>query len=135
MSYVIIPKPNCLSREGINYRCRRFDLLLFVVLSQSVAVMTAVVAVLVVSISSGRWRSTENSRGESFFAPVSRRSRRLFSKRYYKLPVVIIMPIWVKKIYLMSSTILMQCKLNLSVALILVNMNIYVFFAISKLLR
>ena len=29
MGYVIIPKPNCSSREGINSRCRHFDLLLF----------------------------------------------------------------------------------------------------------
>ena len=29
MDYVIIPKPNFSRREGINSRCRRFDLLLF----------------------------------------------------------------------------------------------------------
>ena len=29
MGYVIIPKPNCSGREGINCHCRRFDLLLF----------------------------------------------------------------------------------------------------------
>ena len=28
-SYVIIPKPNCASLEGINSRCRHFELLLF----------------------------------------------------------------------------------------------------------
>ena len=44
--------------EGINSRCRRFDLLLFAVLVQSVAAMTAGVTVQVVAISTGRWRST-----------------------------------------------------------------------------
>ena len=44
MGYVIIPKPHFSSREGINSRCRRFYLLLFAVLAQSVPAMTAVVA-------------------------------------------------------------------------------------------
>ena len=52
MGFVIIPKPNVSSCEGINSH-RRIDLLLFIVLAQSVAAMTTVVTVL-----TGRWRST-----------------------------------------------------------------------------
>ena len=39
----MIPKPHFSSRECINSRCRGFDLLLFAILAQSVAVMIAVV--------------------------------------------------------------------------------------------
>ena len=35
--YVIIPKPHFSDREGINSHCRRFDLLFFAVLAESVA--------------------------------------------------------------------------------------------------
>ena len=45
MGHVIISKPNCSGSEGINSRCHHFDLLLFAVLDQSIAAMTAVVAV------------------------------------------------------------------------------------------
>ena len=58
MGYVIIPKPNCSSPEGINSRCRHFDLLLFAVLAQYVAAMTAVVAARVVAVPAGRLQST-----------------------------------------------------------------------------
>ena len=50
----MIAKPHFSSREGINARCRRFDLLLFAVLAQSVAAMTAVVTARVVTIPVGR---------------------------------------------------------------------------------
>ena len=49
------------SRESINTPCRLFDLLLFAVLAQSVAAMTAVDAVdpvQVVAGPTGRWQST-----------------------------------------------------------------------------
>ena len=49
---IIIPKPN-FSNEGINSHCRRFELLLFAVVSQSVVAMTAFVAV-----PTDCWRST-----------------------------------------------------------------------------
>ena len=42
IGYVIIPKPHFSSLEDINSRCRHFDLLLFSVLAQSDAAMTAV---------------------------------------------------------------------------------------------
>ena len=54
----IIPKTHVSSREGINSRCRCFYLLLFAVLAQPVAAMTTVVAVQVVAVMTGRWRST-----------------------------------------------------------------------------
>ena len=38
MGFVIIPKLNVSSREGINSHCRRVDLLLFTVLASSVSV-------------------------------------------------------------------------------------------------
>ena len=56
--YVIIPKPYFSGRIGINSRCRRFDLLLFAFLAQYVTAMTTVVAVQVVAIPTGHWRST-----------------------------------------------------------------------------
>ena len=49
MGYVIIPKPHFSSSEGINSRCRHFDLLLFGGLAQSVAAIIAVVATHVVA--------------------------------------------------------------------------------------
>ena len=52
IGYVIIPKPHFSSREGIDSRCRRFELLLFTDLAQPVAAMTAVVP-------AGRWRSID----------------------------------------------------------------------------
>ena len=55
----MIPKPHFSSREGINSRCRRFDLLFFAVLAQSVAAMIAVVAAHVVTVPVGRWRSID----------------------------------------------------------------------------
>ena len=64
------------SREDINSRCRRFDLLLVAVLAKSAVAMTAVVAVQVVAFPTGRWRLTvtavtvvvEQSHGISVFA-------------------------------------------------------------------
>ena len=67
MGYVIIPKPHVSSREGINSR-RRFELLLFGVLAQSVAAMTAVVAAHVVGVSVGRWRSIDRDRRQRPFS-------------------------------------------------------------------
>ena len=40
--------------EGINSRCRHFDMLVFAFLAQSVAAMTAVVSTHVVAIPAGR---------------------------------------------------------------------------------
>ena len=48
--HVIVSKPHCSSHAGIHSRCRRFDLLLFAVLAQSVAAMTAIVAAQVVAV-------------------------------------------------------------------------------------
>ena len=56
MGYVIIPKPNLSSREGIKSRC--FDLLVLAVFAQSVAALTTVVAIQVVAVPTGHWRST-----------------------------------------------------------------------------
>ena len=58
MGYVIITKFS--GREGINSRCRHFDLLLKISSYQSVTAMTAVtvVTVQVVAVPMGRWRST-----------------------------------------------------------------------------
>ena len=39
IGHVIISKPHCSSREGINSHCRRFNWLLFAVLVESVAAM------------------------------------------------------------------------------------------------
>ena len=50
MGYVIIPKPNLSNHEGIYARCHRFELLFFAVFTQSVAVVTAAVAVQVVAV-------------------------------------------------------------------------------------
>ena len=36
IGHVIIPKPHCSSREGINSHCRRYDWLIFDVFGQSV---------------------------------------------------------------------------------------------------
>ena len=59
IGHVLILKPNFSSHEIINSRCRRFDLLLFAVLAQSVAAtVTAVVAVQVVAVPTGRCRLT-----------------------------------------------------------------------------
>ena len=58
IDYVIIPKPNFSSREGITSRCRRFDLLHFPFLAQSDAAIIAVVVALV----RYRWRSTDRDR-------------------------------------------------------------------------
>ena len=69
MGYVIITKTNVSRRKGINSRCRRFGLLLFTVVAQCVATMTAVVAA-----PAGHWRAivagiagsfTECPRGDS----------------------------------------------------------------------
>ena len=57
IGYVIIPKLHFSSCEGINSRCHRFYLH-FAVLAQSVAAITAVVAVQVVAVPTGRWQST-----------------------------------------------------------------------------
>ena len=57
---IIISTPNISSSEGINSRCRRFDLLLFAVLAQSLSDMTAVAAVQVVAVATCRWRPTTN---------------------------------------------------------------------------
>ena len=62
MGYVIIPKPHFSSREGINSRCRRSDVLLFAVLAQSVAALTVVVAAHVVARPADRWRSIDRDR-------------------------------------------------------------------------
>ena len=69
IGYVIIPKPHCSSREGINSRCRHFDLLLFAVLAQSVAAMTAIV---VVAVPASHWRSIDCDRRPPPFRPVAR---------------------------------------------------------------
>ena len=61
-SYVIIPKPHFSSCEGINSLCRRFDVLFFAVLAQSVPTMTAVVAAHVVAGPAGRCRSINRDR-------------------------------------------------------------------------
>ena len=50
MGYIIIPIPHSSSRGGINSCCIRFELLLFTVLAQSVAAMTSVVVVQVVTV-------------------------------------------------------------------------------------
>ena len=43
MAYeIIIHKPKYSGRQAIHYRCRRFDVLLFRLLAQSVAAMTTV---------------------------------------------------------------------------------------------
>ena len=49
IGYAIIPKPHFSSHEGINSRCRRFNLLLFVVFAQYFAAMIDVVAAHVVA--------------------------------------------------------------------------------------
>ena len=53
IGHVIIPKPHFSSREGITSHCRRFDLLIFAVLAQSV---TAISMTAVVAAPTGRWR-------------------------------------------------------------------------------
>ena len=58
MGYEIIPKLHVSSRECMNSRCRRFDLLLFAVLAQSDAAIIAVVAAHVHC----RWRSIDHDR-------------------------------------------------------------------------
>ena len=53
---LIIPKPHFSSREGINCRCRRFDLLVvFAMLAQSVAAMTTLTAHVLAGGPAGRW--------------------------------------------------------------------------------
>ncbi len=55
-------KSERVSHEGTNCRCRRFYLLLFNVLAQSVVAITAVVAAHVVAIPPGCWRSIDRDR-------------------------------------------------------------------------
>ena len=50
MGYVTITNQFCLGREGVNSRCRKFDLLLFAVLVHYVVAITAVIAVQVVAV-------------------------------------------------------------------------------------
>ena len=60
---MIIPKPHISSREGINSRYGRFDLLLLAVLTKSFAAMIAVVAAHVVKTGSAfrRYEQFETS--------------------------------------------------------------------------
>ena len=60
MGYVIIPKPTCSSREGINSHCRHFELLIFRRFGSICRRYDcrSYVAVHVVAFSTCRWRST-----------------------------------------------------------------------------